>query len=67
MIRDHRYLGSLSWFCAVFGVSRSGYYAWQKRGISARARKDAELLAEIRVIDRQFKGRYGRPRMTDEL
>lgn len=66
-IRDHRYLGSLKWLCGMLGVSRSGYYAWLNRDFSVRERRNAELLAEIRAVHRQFKGRYGRPRITDEL
>jgi putative transposase len=53
----------------VLGVSRSGYYGWQKRLASdpvGRAAQDAELLAEIRTIHAQF-GYYGSPRVHREL
>ena len=33
--------------CRCLAVSRSGFYAWQKRPISARARHDARLKVEI--------------------
>jgi hypothetical protein len=33
--------------CRVLDVSPSGYYAWRKRPLSARARADVELSAEI--------------------
>lgn len=66
-IREHRFRGSLAQICGAFGVSRSGYYAWLKRGATSRNRCDSELLAEIRALHKQFQGRYGRPRITDEL
>ncbi len=53
--------------CGVLGVSRSGYYAWRRRGVSARAREDAELLSQIRTIHRESRGIYGAPRIHAEL
>jgi len=53
--------------CGVLGVSRSGYYAWRRRGASARARQDAELLSRIKTIHRQSRGIYGAPRVYAEL
>jgi transposase InsO family protein len=52
--------------CGVLGVSRSGYYAWRRRGASARAREDAELLSRIRTIHRERRI-HGAPRVHDEL
>ena len=49
--------------CDVLGVSRSGYYAWCKRGPSARDRRDAELSNMIRDIHRHSRGTYGAPRI----
>ncbi len=48
-------------------VSASGYYAWLKRGPSARAQRDAELGERIGAIHRWSKGTYGRPRIHAEL
>jgi putative transposase len=53
--------------CRVLGVSTSGYYAWEKRGPSARAMSDAELLAKIREIHARSRGTYGAPRIHVEL
>ena len=39
--------------CRVLGVSPSGYYAWRKRPLSARARADVECAAEIEAIHRE--------------
>ena len=38
--------------CDVLGVSRSGFHAWLRRPISARASYDAKLVVEI---DKSFK------------
>jgi putative transposase len=51
----------------VLGVSPSGYYAWRKRPLSARARQDLELSAEIAAVHRMSRGTYGAPRIHAEL
>jgi putative transposase len=53
--------------CRVLGVSPSGYYAWQKRPLSALARADVELTAHIDAIPRASRGTYGPPRIHAEL
>jgi putative transposase len=53
--------------CRVLDVSPSGYYAWRKRPLSARARTDVELSAEIHAIHRESRGTYGAPRIHAEL
>ena len=53
--------------CRLFGVAPSAYYAWQGEQESERARRDGELLAAIRRIFAQFRGRYGAPRIHREL
>ena len=53
--------------CRVLGLSPSGYYAWLKRPPSARARRDAELIEEIRRIHEDNRSVYGRPRIFAEL
>ena len=59
----HRIVG----MCRVLGVSPSGYYAWRKRPLSARARADVELTAQIQAIHRESRGTYGAPRIHAEL
>jgi putative transposase len=51
----------------VLGVSPSGYYAWRKRPLSARARADVELSAHIAAIHRASRGTYGAPRVHADL
>jgi transposase InsO family protein len=58
---------SIQRLCAVFAVSRSGYYAWAKAPGSVRTRRDDELRAKIAVVHRQSRETYGSPRITIEL
>jgi len=53
--------------CRLFGVSKSGYYAWQHRGPSARSLSDAELLVHIKTIHEESRGVYGAPRIHADL
>jgi putative transposase len=51
----------------VLGVSRAGYYAWQSRPPSQRARTDAVLSERIAKIHEGTDGIYGAPRIHAEL
>ncbi len=53
--------------CRTLRVSRSGYYAWQQRGPSARAVADEQLTEQIVVIHRQSRGTYSAPRIQAQL
>jgi putative transposase len=53
--------------CRVFGISPSAYYDWERQQQCERARRDGELLASIRRIFTKFRGRYGAPRVHNEL
>jgi putative transposase len=53
--------------CRVFGISPSTYYSWERKQQSERARRDGVLLASIRRIFAKFRGRYGAPRVHNEL
>lgn len=39
--------------CQMLAVSRSGYYAWRHRPLSARAQANARLLAQMQQLDRR--------------
>jgi putative transposase len=53
--------------CRMLGVSPSGYWAWRKRGPSARAQGDAQLTERIVAIHQASRGTYGAPRIHAEL
>jgi putative transposase len=38
--------------CRVLQVSRSGFYAWQRRPASARAQRNRALIDRMRVLHR---------------
>ena len=64
---DHQAVHDVSTQCRVLQVSRSGYYAWQERPLSARARADIELTQRIRTLHATSRGSYGAPRMHAAL
>lgn len=53
--------------CDILNVSRSGFYAWQERPESKRAREDRRLSVLIRAAYEQGRGYYGSPRVLREL
>ena len=66
-IERHRNEFAVVLMCRVLEVTRSGFYTWRTREPSARARKDQRLRIEVRLIHRQSRGRYGSPRIHQEL
>jgi putative transposase len=66
-VTAHQAVHPIATMCRVLGVSPSGYYAWRKRPLSARARADLELTAEIQAIHKASRGTYGAPRVHAEL
>lgn len=57
----------MSAMCRVLDVTRSGYYAWKRRGERPRDRESRRLDADIRRLFDLHKARYGAPRLTLEL
>lgn len=53
--------------CRILGVTRQGYYAYARRPQSPRARRESELVARVRQIFEQSRGRYGSPRVIAQL
>src|SRR5205823_12544371 len=53
--------------CALYGVTRVGYYAWRHRGESARRGQDRGLLRMIRTLFETSRGTYGSPRIHQAL
>lgn len=48
-------------------VSRSGYYAWQRRPESQRSQENKQLVKQIEDIYQQSRQTYGSPRVHDKL
>jgi putative transposase len=57
----------ISLLCELLGVSRSGFYAWERRPPSSRDLGDAWLLELIKDIHSQNRRVYGAPRIHAEL
>lgn len=53
--------------CRLYGVTRSGYYAWKARGRSERSTTDDQLWSIIEKIYLESRGTYGSPRIYQEL
>jgi putative transposase len=66
-IRAEKALYPLTMLCRVLEVSRSGYYAFEKRVPSARENSDRQLAVEIREVHRRSRRTYGSPRIHREL
>jgi putative transposase len=58
---------SVERLCKVLGVSRSGYYAYHKRGPSAHQERDEQLKMKIQQAFASRKRRYGSPRVMRQL
>ena len=57
----------VSRLACVLGVSRAGFYAWQKRPPSQRARTDIALTRRITQIHEETDGIYSAPRIQADL
>jgi putative transposase len=53
--------------CRCMRVTRSGFYAWLRRGLSARAQRDLVLRTKLRAFHAASGERYGRPRLRKDL
>jgi transposase InsO family protein len=66
-IDKHRSVHRVERMCRVLDISRSGYYAWKKRGTNGRFEENERLAAAIRQIHEKSRRLYGSPRITAEL
>jgi len=57
----------VSMMCRLLEISRSGYYASKARPASKREQDDRRLRTLIRVVHREARGLYGRPRVHAAL
>jgi putative transposase len=58
---------ALSLLCRCLRVTRSGFYAWEKRPASAHRQRDRRLKVLIRTSFDESKQRYGSPRVHEDL
>lgn len=66
-IEAHRHEHAIRLMCRVLEVTKAGYYAWRRRGPSARKQANTALATHIRVVHRRSRSTYGSPRVTAEL
>jgi transposase InsO family protein len=66
-MEKHRDTFKVKRMCKVFGVCRSGYYAWRTRRPSMRQRDNEQLLEQIWDAHKASRSLYGSPRITAEL
>jgi putative transposase len=57
----------VSVLCRVLRVSRAGFYAWARRGPSARDQQDEALTEQIREVHARSRRTYGSPRTQATL
>ncbi len=66
-IQEHQSQFRMTILLRVLGVSSSGFYGWQKRPVSQRARQKEQLIAQINELFEESKARYGSPRIHRDL
>ena len=66
-IHAHRAQHSLGRLCQTLGVSRSGYYAWRTRPLSARQQANTHLLHQMHALHTATKARYGAVKLWKAL
>lgn len=57
----------LATLCRLFGVSRSGFYAWQDRDMTERDGEEMRIVMLIEKIHQGSRHNYGSPRVTQIL
>jgi putative transposase len=62
---DHRIPATVA--CTALGVSRSWYYKWRGGTLPPSAERRRRLAGEIRRLFELHGGKYGSPRITDDL
>ncbi|MGH7221129.1 MAG: IS3 family transposase [Nitrospiraceae bacterium] len=66
-IQRHQQEFRLTRMCTVLQVSRSGFYAWQRRPPSARRQVNQRLVERMRVLHQQTREAYGARKMWQLL
>ena len=58
---------SVTILCRCLRVTRSGFYTWLRRPLSARSQRDLVLRTKLRAFHAASHHRYGRPRLSKDL
>ncbi len=66
-VQEEKAVFPVAMLCRVLRVARSGYDAWARRGVSARAQADAALTTQIAAVHERSRRTYGAPRVHAEL
>lgn len=66
-VERHREEYPVNLMCELLHVSRSGYYVWRTRPVNQREMANQELLKKIQAAYDDSKGRYGSPRIYEEI
>jgi transposase InsO family protein len=66
-IRVEKAFYPLTVLCSVLEVSRSGFYSWCKRPLSARTSSDAQLAVQVSAAHLRSRRTYGSPRIHADL
>lgn len=66
-IHDHQNEFEIAMMCQILNVSRSGYYKWKNRPISATESRRAELAEQVREVYDESRQVYGSPRVHRAL
>lgn len=53
--------------CRILNVSRSSYYQWLEGSQSPRLQERLHIIERIKEVHKQSKGRYGSPKITEQL
>ena len=64
---EHADIYPVRCMCRALGVTKSGYYAWRRRGLSGRQAADHSLQRRIRQIHAASRGIYGSPKIHQQL
>jgi putative transposase len=66
-VAKHRGIWPVDVLCEALGVSRSGFYAWRTRPLSARAQTDLKILVTVRASFALSDGTYGARRVLGDV
>jgi putative transposase len=67
VIEEHIGKHNVALMCEMLGVPRASYYAWRSRPVSQRSQRRALVGLAVESTYREFKQRYGAPRLAEEL